>query len=176
MPDPTVIDVDELQPDAGDGLGEIDRLMEKRHVDDRQSADRSARRLADRSEFSVAFAKVCQDQVRPAMEAVAARLRQNGGGGLIEERPANLRLDQDHRLTLWMSLSGEVADPARPDRNPYLQLDADTSRRVVAVSEGDMWEGSGGNRSGKVADWQLGDLSGPRVTGELLPILRRAFQ
>lgn len=158
-----------------DPLAEIDELMRKRLGDQRDAADESAQLSADRSEFSAEFTRVCQEQVRPAMEAIVERLRRNGGSGLIEEHPADYRYPND-RLVLWMSLHGEIVGSPRQDRHPYLQLDADVSSRAVAVAEGDMWAGHGGNRSGKVTEWQLSEITASRVTEEVLAILRRAFR
>lgn len=158
-----------------DPLAAIDQLMRTRREEDRESADRAAQMLADRSEFSDEFAVVCDREVRPAMEAVVERLRHNGGGGVIEERAADLARNQAHRLTLWMSFSGDIVGAPRPDRHPYLQLDATVGKRVVTVSEGDMWQGRGGGRSGKVAEWQLSEITQALVTGTILDIIRRAF-
>ena len=88
----------------------------------------------------------------------------------------NPRLMQDHRLILWMSLEGEIVGTARVDRHPYLQLDANVTQRAVTVSEGDVWAGRGGNRSGPVAEWQLSEINTAKVTEEILAILHRSFQ
>jgi len=159
---------------AEDPLAEIDRLMQKRSEEEQETADQSARLDAKRSEFSTEFASVCEQQVRPSMEAILERLRSNGGGGVIEERPEDT--SHTHRLTLWMSLSGEIIGTPREDRHPYFQLDADVDKGSVTVSEGDMWQGHGGNRSGKVAEWQLSDITSSRVTQDVLAVLRRSVQ
>lgn len=161
---------------GNDPLAEIDQLMRARRDEDRESADRAAQVLADRSEFSDEFVRVCDVQVRPAMEAVIERLRNNGGGGVIEERHEDLARNQAHRLTLWMSFSGEIVGTPRPDRHPYLQLDATVAKRAVTVSEGDMWQGRGGGRSGKAGEWQLSEITTALVTETILEIIRRAFQ
>ena len=160
---------------GNDPLAEIDQLIRTRRDEDEESADRAAQVLADRSEFSDEFKRVCDVQVRPAMEAVIERLRKNGGGGVIEERAEDLARNQAHRLTLWMSLSGEIVGTPRPDRHPYLQLDATVAKRVVTVSEGDMWQGRGGGRSGKAGEWQLSEITTALVTETILGIIRRAF-
>ena len=157
---------------APDPLEEIDQLMQKRLEDQQRSADRSAEITKERSQFS----KVCDAQVRPVMEAILGRLRRSGGGGVIEERPEDLARMQDHRFILWMSLEGEIVGTPRLDRHPYLQLDADVAKRAVTVSEGDMWPGHGGNRSGPVTEWQLSEINTAKVTEEILAILRRSFQ
>jgi len=161
---------------APDPLEEIDQLMQKRLEDEQRSADRSAEITKERSQFSEEFSKVCDAHVRPVMEAILERLRRSGGGGVIEERPEDLARMQDHRFILWMSLEGEIVGTPRLDRHPYLQLDADVAKRAVTVSEGDMWAGHGGNRSGPVTEWQLSEISTTKVTEEILAILRRSFQ
>lgn len=158
-----------------DPLAEIDQLMQDKLRAQNEAAARSAQLQADRSDFAEEFTKVCDLQVRPAMETVLERLRRNGGGGLIEERPENAAQHHTHRLTFWMSFRGEITGSPRQDRHPYLQLDAEVDKRSVAVSEGDMWQGQGGNRSGKFADWGLIEITESRVIQELLAIVRRAL-
>lgn len=159
---------------AKDPLAEIDRLMEQRHDEEQRSAARTAQLLVDRSDFSTQFIAICAEQVRPPMEAIIERLRRNGGGGLIEEDAEDVSRHRGHRLTLWMSLEGEIAGTPRQDRHPYLQLDADVNKRAVVLSEGDMWLGHGGNRSGKVGEWWLPEITAALVTKEALAILRRS--
>jgi hypothetical protein len=161
---------------AGDPLAEIDQLMQNRLREEHEAAESSAKLQTDRSDFAAEFTSVCEQQVRPAMEAILERLRRNGGGGRIEERPENAGQHHTHRLTLWMSFSGEITGAPRQDRHPYLQLDADLDKRSVLVSEGDMWQGQGGSRSGKFAEWQLVEITTDRVTEELLTIIRRAIK
>jgi hypothetical protein len=160
---------------SNDPLVLIDQLMRARRDEDQETADRAAQVLADRSEFSDEFVRVCDAQVRPAMEAVLERLRHNGGGGVVEERAEDSARNQTHRLTLWMSFSGEIVGTPRPDRHPYLQLDATVAKRVVTVSEGDMWQGRGGGRSGKTGEWELSEITTAQVTATILEIIRRAF-
>ena len=164
----------ETDEPTGDPLAEIDSLMQKRVDEERKSTARGAQLLADRSEFSALFDTVCDEQVRPSMEAVIDRLRRNGGGGTIEELPEDEGRHRGHRLTLWMSLEGEISGSPRQDRHPYLQLDADVDKRTVSVSEGDMWQGSGGNRSGRAAEWHLSEITPQLVTAEAVAILRRS--
>lgn len=123
-----------------DPLEEIDRLMNKRHDAEKRLAQQGAQLVAERAEFSTEFAKAYDETVRPDMQAVIERLRRNGGGGEIVERPADAVSNHDHRLTLWMSLTGEIDGTPREDQAPYLQLDADVEKRSVTVSEGDTWE------------------------------------
>ncbi len=108
------------------------------------------------------------------MEAVLRQLEHSGGAGIIEEHGAGEARVRYPRLMLWMSLEGDIDGIPRYDRNPYIQFDADHVKREVQVSEGDMWLGSGGNRSGPVGVWQLSELTSDRVTQELLTIVRRS--
>lgn len=73
-----------------------------------------------------------------------------------------------------MSLEGDIVDEPRADREPYLQLEADIGGRRVQVSEGDMWRGAGGKRSGRTGEWQLSELAHDRVVQELLEIAQRS--
>ena len=163
-----------LDEPSDDPLLEIDRLMKKRVEDERELTERSVQLDAERSEFSALFATLCDDKVRPSMEAVIERLRRNGGGGTVEELGEDECVRRGHRLTLWMSLDGEIIGSPRKDRNPYLQLDADVGKRSVSVSEGDMWQGNGGNRSGRAAEWQISEITPELVTKEAIAVLRRS--
>ncbi len=158
-----------------DPLVEIDELMQKELREEQDAADRSAQLQTDRADFVAEFTKVCDQQVRPAMEAILGRVGRNGGGGLIEERPEDVFQHRTHRLTLWMSFRDEITGAPRQDRHPYLQLDANVGSRSVTVSEGDMWRGHGGSRSGKCDDWQVAEITAARVINEILAIIRRAL-
>ncbi len=166
---------DDAITNGEDPLAEIDRIMKERQDDLQQSAERSARISAERSEFSLEFATVCEHRIRPAMEAILERLRRNGGGGIIDERPEDLGQHHSHRLTLWMSLNGEIKGTPRQDRHAYLQLDADVDERCVIVTEGDAPRGPGGTHSGRVGQWELEEITSARVTDEALAILRRSI-
>jgi hypothetical protein len=166
----------ETVPDEGDPLGEIDQLMQNRLREQQQAAQRRAQLQTDRSHFEADFTRVCEHDVRPAMEAILERLRRNGGGGVVEKRPDDAGRHYTHRLILWMSFSDEITGAPRQDRHPYLQLDANVDKRSVTVSEGDMWQGAGGNRSGKFAEWELVKITADRVTQEILAIIRRALR
>lgn len=98
---------------AEDPLAEIDRLMRSRMDDAKRLADLNAQLTAERSEFSMEFSKVCEERVRPSMEAIIERVRRNGGGGLIVERPEDVSMHHTHRLTLWLSLVGEITGTPR---------------------------------------------------------------
>ncbi len=104
---------------GGEGpLAEIDRLLQKRRDDQQRSSERSAQLRADRSEFSTEFAKVCNSQVHPPME----RSSNDSAATVVEvsstNAPRDLSRHHTHRLTLWMSLSGEIAGTPRQDRPP----------------------------------------------------------
>jgi hypothetical protein len=141
---------------------------------DRDSEVRNADRVEASDKFLEDFATACTTEVRPAMDAVLERLRQLGGGGLVEEHSGNEARFRNPCLTLWMSLKGDIIGEPRLDRLPYLQLEADVDRRKVQVDEGDMWRGSGGHGSGRVAAWDVNELTRDRVINELLAIARRA--
>lgn len=170
------VTLEETPGNVEDPLAEIDQLMQNRLRQGREAADRGTQLLAARADFAAEFNRVCDQQVRPGMEAILERLRSNGGGGVIEERPEDISQHHTHRLTLWMSFMGEINGAPRQDRHPYLQLDAEVDKRSVTVSEGDMWQGHGGNRSGKSDEWQLEEITAARVTQELLAIIRRAIK
>jgi hypothetical protein len=153
------------------GFGPILAAVAQR---DRDAAEATADRVDTGRKFLDDFAAVCEREVRPAMDAVVERLRQLGGGGLVEEHPGGEARFGSPRLALWMSLKGEVTGEPRPDRYPYLLLEADVGGRKVQVDEGDMWRGAGGNTSGRVGAWEVADITRQRVTEELLAIARRA--
>jgi len=161
-------------PGGGDPLAEIDAILSSLAQARRLSAERSAHELDEQGDFRADFQAVCEQEVRPAMDSVIERLRRSGGGGIIEEHPGGEPRISTPRLTLWMSLEGEIVGAGRPDRNPYLQLDADVVARRINVSEGDLWQGGGGGSSGRIAVWQLTDLTHSRIAQELVAILRRA--
>jgi hypothetical protein len=141
---------------------------------DRDSDELTADRLEAGQKFLEDFAAACATEVRPAMEAVLERLRQLGGGGLVEEHPGGEARFHNPRLALWMSLKGEIVGEPRLDRYPYLQLEADVEKRKVQVDEGDMWRGAGGHSSGRVGAWDVAELTGDRITKELLAVAGRA--
>lgn len=160
-------------PSVEDPLSGIDQLMQKRSEYEDQTAERGVEAEAERLEFSSELAAVFNGQVRPAMEAVLERLRRDGGGGVIEERPEDTSRHETHTLTLWMSLEGEISGDPRPDREPYLQLDADPGTRSVAISEGDMWQGHGGTSKARRGEWPIADITTALVLERSLAILRR---
>jgi hypothetical protein len=165
-----------FEPPRRDRLAEIDLILQRRIVEEAESTERSAQVAQERAEFSHGFAEACGSRVRPAMEAILERLRENGGGGFIDEREEARSRLCSHRLILWMSLSGEIEGSPRPNHHPYLQLDADPESHMVMISEGDMWHGRGGNRSGLTGQWALPEVTGIRVTETVVDILRRSAQ
>lgn len=159
-----------------DPLAEIDVLMQEQLDKEQRSADATARVLADRAKFATEFTAVCDQRVRPPMEVILQRLRQNGGGGLIDERPADATRHHSHRLTLWMSLRGEITGAPRQDRHPYLELDANVDRALVTISEGDIWNGHGGSSSGPVGQRPLAEITETFITSEVLAVIRRSLR
>ena len=154
-------------------LGPIVAAVEE---SDRRSSELTADRREAGQKFLEDFATACETEVKPAMKAVLERLSQLGGGGLIEEHPGGEARFRNPRLGLWMSLKGEIVGEPHLDRYPYLQLEADVETLKVQVDEGDMWRGAGGNSTGRAGTWDLADLTGRRVTEELLAVAQRAAQ
>lgn len=162
------------QDAARDRLEEIDRILRERARVLRALAERTAQLQAERGAFLEGFVVLCESEVRPVMEEVAARLRKNGGGGLVHYQPDGGPASAAPRLTLWMSLEGEISGSPRQDRHPYFQLDADVETRRVRVSAGDMWEGRGSHHSGPLGLWELTALTAETVVEEVLGVLRSA--
>ena len=108
--------------------------------------------------------------MKPTLLEVAEQLNENGGGGLVEERPA--AGNHGKRLILWMSLEGPVVVPPRADRNPYIQLDIDVLWRRITVWEGDMWQKLGASR--RTEPFCLDELTKDSVTQRTVGVLRRS--
>ena len=157
-----------------DPLAALDRILADVAQKDRLRAEQNAEEHDEMQRFLAEFHAVCDAEVRPAMAAVLERLRDHGGGGVIEEHPGGEARFRHPSLILWMSLEGEIAGVPRADLEPYLQLEADVEHRAIEVSEGDMWRKAGGKRSGRIGSWQLSDLTREHVIDELLAIARRA--
>lgn len=163
----TTVDDSSLLAEIGSILGILNRQ-------DHESEAAASRLLAARQEFFEQFQTICRTEIRPAMEAVLEELRQAGGGGLIEEHPGGEPRVSTPRLTLWMSLQGPITGTPRPDRHPYLQVDADVSNEAIRLTEGDMWHGGGAGHSGSAGTWQIADVTRAVVVQELLDIVRRS--
>jgi hypothetical protein len=159
---------------AADPLIEIETILAVLNRNDQLTAESASRQLEVRQDFLDEFEAVCRTEVRPAMQAVLDRLRQYGGDGLIEEHPGGEARVSTPRLTLWMSLQGEISGAPRLDRHPYLQLDADVDSRTIRLTEGDNWQGRGTNHGGSTASWKPADVTRALVTKELLAIVRRS--
>jgi hypothetical protein len=159
---------------VADPLDDIGAVVAALKKQDALSAESAAQVLEGRQAFFDEFRALCEAEVRPAMQGVLDRLRQEGGDGLIEEHPGGEPRVSTPRLTLWMSLQGPMDGVPRQDRNPYLQLDADVARRVIRVSEGDSWRGGGAGQSGSAGTWQPADVTRALVVRELAEIVRRS--
>lgn len=158
---------------ADDLLADFDPIVAAVAQRKSDSAHVSAERFAAGQKFLADFTTACESDVRPAMKAVLEHVRNLGGGGLVEEHPGGEARFTRPSICLWMSFDGEVEVP-RPDRYPYLSLEADVESRKVQVNEGDMWRGAGGNTSGRAGTWDVSELTGARITKELLTIAQRA--
>ena len=159
---------------ATDALSEIGAVVAALKQQDVDSAENAAHLLEGRQAFFAEFREVCDEKVRPAMQAVVDRLRLEGGDGIIETHPGGEPRVATPRLTLWMSLQGPIEGAPRQDRNPYLQLDADVTEGVIRVTEGDSWGGGGAGHSGAAGTWSLTEVTRDLVIGEVADIVRRS--
>lgn len=152
-----------------DSLRQIDQIVDHWSHLRQKSAEEKAHSEVEREHFLKAFQDTADSVIRPTMEMAIERLRNDGGDGLIEER----HLDTFHkpRVTLWMSMQGEVASP-RQDLNPFLQLDADVANRRIGVWEGDMVENQGTSRA--TSPWALSEVTPESVMDRIVGVLRRA--
>jgi hypothetical protein len=155
-----------------DLLAEVDQIFAMRSQGLKRSADRKSQADTEVTRLQEEFSVVCEEEIRPAMQAFLERLRINGGGGLLEARAGVHGAGVAPRVVLWMSLSGDLIGRPRRDQHPYLQLDYDIARKRVNVAEGDMWKGHG--TSGPVGTWIPSEITGDTVTKSLLGVLRRA--
>ena len=152
-----------------DRLATVDALLATYR--DQQSAAASLRREldAERETFVDEAHHALEYIAKPALWAIAQRLLTDGGGGMVVEQAAESKRGQ--RLTLWMSLEGQVASPPRVDRYPYLRIDVDVPGRVLTVWEGDMWNGRGASRSAQ--PFTLETLTTDEVERRAIGIIRR---
>ena len=157
---------------ADEALEELDDIVEQHRIRHRAEDAQAAGVEHGRRAFMDCFDYLCATQVRPAMVAAVDRLRSDGADGVIAVHPGGEPRFRHPSIVLWMSLEGEVAEPYREDRCPYLRLEADIGRRCVQVWQGDMWEGSG--TSGPLGDWDLSEITSTRVEQAIVEVLRRA--
>jgi hypothetical protein len=150
-------------------LAEVDDVLGTWSGQRQAFAQRQAEARAAGQQFERNAHDLARTVLRPALDALAARLKADGGGGRVDERI--LDGSRSYRLTLWMSLEGGITTP-RQDRNPYLQIDLDVPNRRFEVWEGDMWEKQGSSRNS--TPWQPGDITTEAVTERVIAILRRA--
>ena len=161
-------------PPADDPLNEVDTILDEHRAEELEREESAVQLEGRRVQFLDAFEDLCRNKVRPAMEAVAGRLRRDGGGGRIIVHPGGEARFRHPSITLWMALEGEVAETPREDRFPYFRLDADTSRHSVEVREGNISAGSGAQSSGLVAHWQIDNVTYEQVERSIVDVLRRA--
>jgi hypothetical protein len=154
----------------GDSMIEIDEIVDRWSNLRHEAAEREAQAEVEREQFLQAFQNITRAVVRPAMEMAIERLRTDGGGGFIEQHEVDIL--HKPRVTLWMSMEGEISGSPRQDLNPFLQLDADAVHRRIDVWEGDMVDKSGS--SAAAAPWDLSEVSSDGVIERIIGILRRA--
>jgi hypothetical protein len=157
-------------PAVASDLTAVDDILAEYHLERRVALELQARAEADREHFLRTATHALRCTVRPALDAIAARLVGDGAGGRVDERSNSERPGM--RLVLWMSLDGPVAGQPREDRNPYLRLDLDVPGRQVRVWEGDMWLGYGASRPAPALT--LDQLTTTVVTQRAMAVLRRA--
>src|ERR1700728_1252436 len=109
-PDPAPAHHPDATKNGVDPLADIGAVLSALKERDEQSAESTAHLLEGRQAFFDEFHEVCRTEVRPAMQTVLERLRQEGGDGLIEEFPGGEPRVSTPRLTLWLSLQGPFDD------------------------------------------------------------------
>lgn len=170
QPDPALLMQATYSTESEETDAAIDHIVghwtELRH----EKSTKEARVEAEREQFLEDFRKLDESIIQPAMEATLKELRKDGGGGRIDVRQEDLM--HRPRVTLWMSLEGEIRGVPHQDKNPYLQLDADVAHRQVAVWEGDMWMKEGVSRD--TAPFKMDEVTTESVTERILGILQRA--
>jgi len=151
-------------------IEEIDQIESKRSELRQELGREELAAETSRKQFYDDFDHLVSSIIRPAMEASITRLRADGGGGQVVQRG----LDALHkpRVTLWMSMDGELVDTPRQDENPFLRMDANVAQRRIDVWEGDMIDRQG--TSAAVPPWTMGDVTARGVTLEIVAILQRA--
>jgi hypothetical protein len=169
---PVFAEAGSLPAEGKENLVEVDTALRVWSRREREFAQRQAAEQADLDRFLADFEDISERVLKPTLDAVVQRLRSDGGDGILWER----RPDAVHgpRLTLWMSLEGEMSAEPHQDRNPFLQLDADVAHRRVNVWEGDMWQKQGVSQ--QTLPWHLSEISPASVTERVVGILGRAAQ
>jgi hypothetical protein len=152
-----------------DSLRQIDEIVGHWSHLVQESAEEQAHGEVEKQQFLKEFEDLTDTVIRPTMEMAVERLRTDGGDGLIEEH----HMDALHkpRVTLWMSMQGEVASP-RQDLNPFLQLDADVANRRITVWEGDMVKNQGTSRA--TTPWTPSEVTPESIMDRIVGVLRRA--
>ena len=157
-----------LLPLGKSAVTEIDYLMHSWAERRTSFLTQQAAATAQRHQFIAETNELIDQVVRPTLEAIAERLRADFGR--VEVLPTTQQ--RPVRVTLWMSLNGEVAVPGRQDLNPYLQLDLDVPNRRFRVWEGDIWQKQGASRS--ALPWRLNEVTMDSVAERVIAILARA--
>lgn len=159
-------------------LTEIDEVLMGMMQDSQRSARHTAEHAAHdrdtRQQFLDDFDTTCREIVRPVMQEVRERLQHNGGGALIDGRPGDNGPESNPRLTMWMSLDGDILEGPRPEQHSYLRFEADVSHHEVHISEPDRMSGVGYAYRDLERTWQLSEVTRDLVARELLAILQRA--
>jgi hypothetical protein len=127
-----------------------------------------------RQQFLDDFTSTCEQNVRPVMQEVRERLQRNGGGAIIDGRSDGDSPTPNPRLTMWMSLDGDILDGPQPEQHPHHQFEADITRTQVHISESGTKSSTGSDNGNLKLTWQLSEVTRDRVARELLAILQRS--
>jgi hypothetical protein len=165
-----------------DPLDQIGQIVSDHASILREITERATQLEVHQRAFVEEFTKKCEADIIPAMEAILTRLRAGGGGGAVEYEPRGGISSRYPRITIWLSLEGEVRGNPSQDRVPYLQLDANPRPMKVEISEGDIWQSGptwkdpGKHRAGFVGVWDLEELTQTAIIEEVRGILERAVK
>jgi hypothetical protein len=175
----TKLEEDELRKSVdSEPLAEIDAVLVEMMQNSRLAASHLAERAAHerdaRQQFLDDFESTCEQSVRPMMQEVRERLQRNGGGAIIDGRAGGDGLVLNPRLTMWMSLDGDILDGPQPEQHPHLQFEADITRTQVHISESGTRSSAGPDNGDLKLTWQLSEVTRDRVARELLAILQRS--
>jgi hypothetical protein len=174
----TNLEADELRPSVDpEPLAEIDEVLAEMMHNSLLAASYLAERAAHerdaRQQFFDDFETTCDQIVRPVMQEVRERLQRNGGGAIIDGRAGGDGPVLNPRLTMWMSLDGDILDGPQPEQHPRLQFEADVTRTQVHISESGTRSSAGSDNADLKLTWQLSEVTRDRVARELLAILQR---